>query len=456
MSIVLPRKAVSAGFGLLALLPGGCKRSPPPGPVAALSSASAKASATLPSPETASQCRRLGGFGLTLDAGSSGQEPKRVEAPSSDEDDDALLPFGVDLGAALATPSGFAVAGIRGAGQAFVALLDAKASRRVDLGELHGGDPEPPALANAGERTLVALRSTDAAGYTIKLGQLAAGALEWGQELSKLGKSVTSLELAVSGASALLVFQSEDAGGSRIQLGAFSSRDVKQALELAPLEEKNAELPRLTARPGGFWLSWVQSLPEPKKPAKPGPDAGVAEDPEERELLDTGLRVVEVAKLDERGRLQGGAVRVGEPRRQIILFDVAPLPSGGLLVATRSDHAAPGAEGGALLLSEVGPDGSVKNERLEDDEIGVGAPVLLVDASAPSPEPWLSVSSINDASRLGPVHGAHTRLMADPLLLHSEVIALGAGHFLTARPRGRSMELATFDCQLTVASAPEK
>ncbi|HEY6077447.1 MAG TPA: hypothetical protein VIW29_01505, partial [Polyangiaceae bacterium] len=255
---------------------------------------------------------------------------------------------------------------------------------------------------------------------------------------------------------ALLVFQSEDKSGSSIMLAALSSGDVKQPLQLAPLDVKNVELPRLTRRPGGDWLSWVRSLPEPKKPAKPAPDAAVAEDPEERDLLDTGLRAVEVAKLDEHGKLQGSALRVGEPRRQIILFDVAPLTSGGLLVATRSDHAAPGAEGGALLLSEVGPDGSVKEERLEDDEIGVGAPVLLVDASAKTPEPWLSVSSTSDTSRLGPARGAQTRLMADPQLMQSEVIALGAGHFLTARPRGRSIELAAFDCQLAAPSAPQK
>ncbi|HEY6081490.1 MAG TPA: hypothetical protein VIW29_21895, partial [Polyangiaceae bacterium] len=120
MSIVFPRPGAFAGFCLLALLPGGCKRSPPPGQAQASAPAG---SAALPSPEPASQCRRLGGFGLTLDAGASAPEPKRGETPpgdADDEHDDALLPFGVDLGIALATPSGFAVAGIRGAGQAFV------------------------------------------------------------------------------------------------------------------------------------------------------------------------------------------------------------------------------------------------------------------------------------------------------------------------------------------------
>ena len=38
------------------------------------------------------------------------------------EEDEALLPFGVDLGSAVTLPSGFAVAGIRGQGQAFVEI----------------------------------------------------------------------------------------------------------------------------------------------------------------------------------------------------------------------------------------------------------------------------------------------------------------------------------------------
>jgi hypothetical protein len=159
------------------------------------------------------------------------------------------------------------------------------------------------------------------------------------------------------------------------------------------------------------------------------------------------LRVVEVAKLDERGEWQGAALRVGEPRRQVLLFDVAQAAAGSLLVAMRSDSAAPGAEGGAMLLSEIGADGSVHEERLDDDEIGVGAPMLLVDANAKVPEPWLSVSSLSDATRLGRARGQRTALEADPLLGRAEVIAIGAGHFLTQRSRGRAVELAALDCR---------
>jgi hypothetical protein len=202
----------------------------------------------------------------------------------------------------------------------------------------------------------------------------------------------------------------------------------------------------------------VRSLPEPKKaPApKPSSDAAAPSDPEERELLEVGLRVVEVAKLDEQGKALGAPRRVGEPRRQVLLYDVAALASGGLLVAARSDSAAPGAEGGALLLSEVGADGSVHTEQLDDDDIGAGAPTLLVDHDAKLPGPWLSVSASNDATRVGLAQGAQTRLQSDPALEHAEIVAVSGGHFLAQRARGRGVVLTGLDCSWPSEPAPEK
>jgi hypothetical protein len=296
----------------------------------------------------------------------------------------------------------------------------------------------------------VALRSSDAAGFTVRLGQIAAaaGGVEWGFELSKLGKLVSSVDVATSGARGLLVLQSEDKQhASRVLVGSFSPGDLKQPFEVLPLEAKDVELPQLTARAGGYWLAWVRSLPEPQQAPKPKADAG-AEDPEELELLEQGLRVLEVVKLDEQGKPQGAPLRLGQPRRQVLLFDVAPSRTGGLLVATRSDTAAPGAEGGAISLSEVLPDGSVRDEQLEDDEIGVGVPMLLADTGGAVPELWLSVSSPSDATRLGPLRGARTYLQQDPLLGRAEVLAVRAGRFLTQRTRGRGVELGELECQL--------
>ena len=390
--------------------------------------------------------------------GASATKPTTTD-PGEDEADDALLPFGVDIGEAVATPAGFAVAGLRGAGQAFLALLGGQGSRRVELGVLHG-EAESPALSVVGDRVLVALRSSDAAGFTIKLGSVssAGGEVAWGYELSKLGKSVTGLELAVSGPRGVLVFQSEDKLGSRLLLGSFDP-SLKEPFAVKPLDVKDAEMPRLVARPGGYWLSWVRSLPEPKKApvAAPSPenDAG-PRDPEERELLEVGLRAVEVAKLDEQGKLLGSARRVGEPRRQMVLYDVALLATGGLLVATRSDNSSPGAEGGALLLSEVSDDGSVRSEQLEDDELGTGAPTLLVERESKLPGPWLTVAGPADATRVGLARGAKTQLQSDPALGYAEILAVSGGQFLTQRARGRSVALEVLECAWPAEAAPEK
>jgi hypothetical protein len=450
-------RAVVGGAAVTAfcLLPWGCKRSPNPAPVPSASAGSAASAAV----GASSRCKRLPAFRLTLEGALAPVDKGRDSSTEDkdEEDDDALLPFGVDMGAAVPTTYGFAVAGLRGAGQAFVVLLGERASHRLDLGELHG-DAETAALAAAGERVVVALRSTDAAGFSIKLGQTVGpeGSLEWGQELSKLGKDVTGLTVAVSGERGLLAYQGQEKGSSRLFMGSFATAHLKEAVELKASELKDVESPRVVARPGGFWAAWVRTLPEPKKTPKIVADAGAEQDPEERELLDVGLRVVEVALLDEHGNRRGSPVRVGEPRRQVLLFDVAQAASGSLLVAMRSDSAAPGAEGGAMLLSEIGPDGSVHEERLDDDDIGVGAPVLLVDANAPLQEPWLSVSSPSDATRLGRARGQRTALEADPLLGRSEVIAVSSGHFLTQRGRGRSVELAALDCALETPSGDKK
>jgi hypothetical protein len=472
MSMVSPRLTVLVGV-LAACLGSSslasCKRHPPaPAPSA---SASALPSALAPGEEGSvpegvaapAQCRRLAGFGLTLDAVVTPGSVKPGTDPADDEDDDALLPFGVDIGAAVPLPSGFAVSGIRGAGQAFVALLGERASHRIDLGELHG-DAETPAIAPLGEGLLVALRTTDAAGFTIKLGRIAradGSAVEWGFELSKLGKTVTGIELAVAGAGAdargVLVFQGEEKqGGSRLMLGTFAPAALQQPFELKALEAKDVEMPRLTTRTGGYWLSWVRTLPEAKKTPKKSAEVEPPRDPEERELLDVGLRVVEVAKLDERGVQVGAALRIGEPRRQVLLYDVASLASGGVLVAARSDSAVPGAEGGALVLSEVGADGSVREERLDDDEIGAGAPALLVDGDSKLPGPWLAMSAPSDVTRLGLVRGGHTALLSDTLLGRAEVVAVNAGHFLVQRARGRSVTLEALDCSWPRDGAVEK
>jgi hypothetical protein len=459
MSILSPSPAARCLAGLVGLLPwlclGGCKHKPAPALASASPSASAElaSSAALPGdPEAPSHCRAVPGYALTL-AGDSPASPG--SEPATSEDDDALLPFGVDIGAAVPTLSGFAVSGIRGAGKAFVALLDARDSRRIDLGDLHG-DPETPAVAAAGERVIVALSSSDAAGYTIKLGQIAGSGLEWGYELSKLGKAVSSVGLALAGERGLLVFQGEQRDAEkhsspRVLLGGFSASDLHASFEAKPVDAKDVEAPRVVARPGGFWLAWVRTLPEPKK-TKSKPDAGAEVDPEERDLLELGLRVVEVSKLDEQGHAQGGAVQVGQPRRQVLLFDLAPLASGGLLVATRLDSATPGAEGGALLLTTLAADASQREERLDDDEIGAGAPVLLSDARPEAAGPWLAVSSPSDSTRVGLSRGEHTVLEADPLLGRAELLAVGAGRFLTERARGRGVELGVVECQLSGAA----
>ena len=114
MSMVSSRLAAVCGVGALGLGLGalaGCKRHPPapaPATTAAVSSApsvagSADDGSSLEAAAAPAQCRRLAGFGLTLEAPPSPKPGKGTQVDAADEDDDALLPFGVDIGAAVPT-----------------------------------------------------------------------------------------------------------------------------------------------------------------------------------------------------------------------------------------------------------------------------------------------------------------------------------------------------------------
>lgn len=425
-------------------LPAGTGAAPPP--------------SALPPPDEMTYCRRTPDFALTI--GPEGGPPTKPPERDDDGDEDALEPFGVDIGDVVPTSFGFAAAGIRGVGQAFVALLAEHSSRQVEVGELRG-DPETPALAAEGERVLVAVRGTDAAGFTLRLGSIAGpggDGVVWGHEFSKLGKTVNGVDVAVSGGRGALVFQSEEKSGApRLLLGVFATEHLSDAFELKPLDVKDAELPRLVPRVGGFFVVWVRTLSEPKQASKHPLDAAPREDPEERELLEVGLRVIEVAKLDGQGKMMGAPRRLGEPRRQLLLYDAAPLGTGSLLVAARSDNTAPGAEGGSLVLSELGPDGSLREEQLDDGELGAGAPALHVDGNREAQGPWLSVSGPGDATRLGLATGRSTALHTDPLLGRAEVVAVSGPRVLLQRARGRGVALEALHCNWpSGAAAAEK
>jgi hypothetical protein len=432
-----------------------CKRSPKPAP-APEKRATAPASSREKQP---ARCRKLPGFELRLkgSATQAAAKPSIAEHEPSDEPADdasaaepandgaAALPFGIDIGGASATGSGFALAGLRG-DAAFVARLSASGSQVVELGRVHG-DPEAPVVATAGERVLVVLPNSDAAGRTLRIGELspASASVSFGPDLTGLGRAAASVGLAISGERALLVLAREDEDGSRVLSAALSLGDLRAPLALSPLSNESAEMPRVVAREGGFWVAWVRNIDvaaPPAAPPKPGADV------DGHQPFVFGPRVLEVARLDLEGKLVGTPRRLGEPRPHALLYDIAPLASGGLTVATRTDAAAPGAESGAISLWELGADGSQSERRLDDDDIGAGAPALLHEARrAPNaPQSWLAVSSRSGATRLGSLEGERTTLRGEPALGSGEVLAVSEGKLLIQHARGRGTELSVLDC----------
>ena len=162
-------------------------------------------------------------------------------------------------------------------------------------------------------------------------------------------------------------------------LGTFSTDNLREPFMTKALDAKDVEMPRLLRRPGGYWLSWVRSLPEPKKPTVSASGGRSQQDPEERELLEVGLRVVEVAKLEKRENRRHG-VRVGQPRRQVLLTHVAPLGAG----ARRDRWTALRRAGGWRVLSQVGPEAAARRAS-RDDEIGAAPALMGRGSELPAP-----------------------------------------------------------------------
>src|SRR5690606_32931263 len=136
------------------------------------------------------------------------------------------------------------------------------------------------------------------------------------------------------------------------------------------------EAPALIPRPDGFWLAWIsRALAQPKKPApktggkKPDDKAADAGPPADDPVVDLGHRWLRIAPLDENNALAGEPHDVTPRDTHVLVFDLAPLPGSGALLAWRDDHSTPGIEGGAVHVARIAPGGSIERSAIEDDKV---------------------------------------------------------------------------------------
>jgi hypothetical protein len=446
------RTRPEARLALVALVLAGASasaacRSKKPSGAAASASVSASSAAEV----AAGRCRALKpGAALVI-----GSPSVRAKAP--DEEEDPELPFATALGTAAALSNVFAVSGVSardGGTEAFVAFVpsDGKPGRTVSLGPVHG-DPEPPLIAADGDRVLVAVESSDAAGRTVELYRLAptGDKPERGPEIIGVGDE--GIGLGVGEKSGVVVWSSGK-GDKAMLRSAPVNRATPGVLgtvtEIAGTGD--AESPVVRPRPGGYWLAWIAQ--------RRIPDGGVrdAGSPEETSPLDAVPRVLTVALLDADGRPSGAARAVSGDASHVVVFDATTLSDGALALAWREDDAAPGVETGGPELARVAPDGAVTRGRATDEALGAGAPALVREL-VPEGRTWLLVPGEDDRLRmalLAPDAVSTSALVGEDALRGGEILAASAGKrcgsancalFLLARSRSRAVELSVAECR---------
>ena len=475
MRFVGPRRTLPL---LMFLVLPGCKKKPDEAPPAPAASGSSSAEATL---AKGPRCRTTPV--RTFSIGERAPTQPRGDAGGDEDDDQELaLPFAVEIGSALPTPGGFAIAGLRstaGGSGAFIAFYDVPsgAGRMVELGRTYGG-ADPPRLAAHGARLVAVVPDSDASSGRLRLASIGAGAsppgVTWGGEISASRDESAAFSVELGESRGVVVWDEFDKKHRRgiIRASSFDAANIATLTEprtISP-ETRDAEAPRLQPRPGGFWLAFTarpSAPPDKRLPvAKTAPGASArspADAGMDESVLRVGQRGIDVVPLDANGSPTAEPRSVTLPRAHVMAFDIGAGADGALLLAWRDDDTAPGAESGAVYLAKVMPDGAITRSVIEDDQGGAGVPSLIVDRQRPvraGAHPlWLALASVSDATRLGALSPAGElldTLGSDPLLSNAEPLALRDGRLLLGRPRGLAVELNLIDCTPGAAPAPAR
>jgi hypothetical protein len=472
-----PRSVTQCVFVALALCASGlvaCKKKPPaPLPIpesaeengedlaTARGNSAQSAAPASPSPSqgpVATRCRELPhskpfriGDVVTARAGKDNID---VEDGGPDEDDEVPDPYAVELGPARADADGFVLSALRslkGQSHALLALLagDAASGTIVDLGAVHG-DPDPPSFVAHGKDLLIAAPDTDAGGGMLKIGLVhdARGnpELHWGPEISGVRRDST-FALEASGGRAFLAYAADSGGKIRVFGVSLDPSNLKQKIAPEALSGAGADVdsPRLALRKGGYWLAVLRALDAPKAKIKPAlPSDGSTDLAEGDSLLDIGTGRIELIKLDQLGKPASSALVVTTPGARPMSLDLAAAADGGAYVGFRGDDSTPGADGGALELVHVKPDGSFEKVPLGGELEGTGTPSLLVDSADPS-QLWLSAAGRNGSTWFGHL-GEHSALAPDGLVRGGDLIAARAGQLLLSRSNGTAVDLSVVQC----------
>jgi hypothetical protein len=434
------RAFAALGFAS-ALLGMGCRCSSEPANTVPVASA----------PAATPDCQRQSVL-LTLAPSDAERQPAEALDPSVE------LPFATEPGMAIALAGGFYATGQRHESRGAVALLgrvgaDDAPTQLIELGHVRG-DVLPPRLASDGTDLWVVLQEATPNGRALRVGRFVRADLNQapgfrpGPEQSNAESN--GFDIAAQAGVALLAYDdwSPAANHGRILAAAFGAapadagRIEGRAVSLAGVD---AEAPRVTARPGGFWLAWLVNAS--------GGGSGRVYDPGDEQSARAapgsayGARWLSIVALDLQGKPIGDARRLTGRQERVVGYDLTTGPSGAAWVVWRQDAPTPGASGGRIVMAEVPIDSSAELRTIRDDDVGAGEPTWLF-AGSDVPR-WLTFPDARDRTVLLRVPGLNA--LGAPLRLGEELEGAGAlaaagERVLFAVPRGRSLELFPAAC----------
>jgi hypothetical protein len=405
-------------------------------------------------------------------------EKTPLPAPDAGDDDaggdEPGLPFAVEVGRAVAIEKDFGVGALStkaGVTRALVAVVNGESmtGRTLDLGPVKG-DVDPPELASRGGELIALVHDNDANGAVLRLAKLLPGnGITWGTQVAEGKDQSRVADIEIGKDRGVVVWDSFDKAHkhSVVHAYTFSPSDIANVTRPRQLsaEGRDAEAPRIVKRPGGFWVAWVEHAIDPRAPkpkplvAPPASASASARAPDEPVMVGLGQRTLTAQPLDENAVPSGPVVDVSGAASHVVVFDIAAAPDGGLIAAWRDDDPAAGAEENRVKLVRVRPDKSTQQHQLEDENLGVGAPLLLMDDKPADPDDrtWISLESINDSSRIASLTEQAEladALETDVLFGNGDPLVVSQGRMLVALPKGLAIELRLLGCKRGPPPAP--
>ena len=365
--------------------------------------------------------------------------PKR-----SDEVD--TIPFAVEIGGVAAHRGGYAVGlkrEVKDGTMAEVLMLDEHGSHAgvLSLGRLRG-DVGPPILAAMGDQLMASVLEPNASGIAGRLVAIRDGKTHWGMEF-ELGRTESfGADLVVGPDETFIVYDDlvEDGKRSQISLRSVTTGDAKANGKPRVLSAPgvDAEMPRLVARAGGYWLAYVS---RGRAAGEPLPAQGGAKPTGRYAAEAIEPSRIEILRLDKEARPQGEARAVTPLGGHVLAYDLKAVADDGLLLAWRDDDTPSGSGGGELSVLRIDLSGAGERQLVVRDDIGAGVPQLIGT--------WLAYANRRDELRLAHLddRGLIGNSPARPSLFARAQWLVGRGEdILLAHPRGTGVEFSLLRC----------